>query len=56
MEYYFGIFQYVKRRYHNKIDIGLSVLSFNRRKKKIDIDAEDFVCHIRVGRINSNSR
>ncbi|KAF6035070.1 hypothetical protein EB796_006629 [Bugula neritina] len=37
-----------KGRHHGKIDVGLSVLSFNRRKKKIDIDSEDFVCHIRT--------
>ena len=42
-------FQFTKGRYHGKIDIGLSVLSYNSRKKKIDIDAEEFVYHMRVG-------
>lgn len=50
------VFQHVKGRHHGKIDIGLSVLSFNKRKKKIDIDAEDFVCHIRVSKLNLINR
>ncbi|XP_067938149.1 oxysterol-binding protein-related protein 6-like [Watersipora subatra] len=39
---------HLKRRHHGKINIALSVISFNPRQKKIDIDADDFVCHIRT--------
>jgi len=33
---------------HGTVDIGLSVLSTKVKRKRIDIDAEEFIYHIKV--------
>lgn len=33
---------------HGSVDIGLSVLSTKAKRKRIDIDAEEFIYHIKV--------
>lgn len=37
-----------KGKYHGVIDIGLSVLCFKRCQRRIDIDAEELVHHVKV--------
>ena len=34
---------------HGSVDLGLSVISAKRRRCRIDIDAEVFIYHIKVG-------
>jgi hypothetical protein len=33
---------------HGSVDIGLSVLSTKVKRKRIDIDAEEFIYHLKV--------
>ena len=33
---------------HGSVDIGLSVLSTKAKRKRIDIDAEEFIYHLKV--------
>jgi hypothetical protein len=34
---------------HGSVDIGLSVISTKAKRKRIDIDAEEFIYHLKVG-------
>ena len=33
---------------HGSVDIGLSVISTKAKRKRIDIDAEEFIYHLKV--------
>jgi hypothetical protein len=33
---------------HGSVDIGLSVVSTKAKRKRIDIDAEEFIYHLKV--------
>lgn len=33
---------------HGSVDIGLSVITAKRKRKRIDIDAEEFIYHLKV--------
>ena len=33
---------------HGSVDIGLSVITAKRKRKRIDIDAEEFIHHLKV--------
>lgn len=35
-------------RLHGSVDIGLSVISAKARRRRIDIDAEEFIYHLRA--------
>ena len=41
-------FQIAKGRYHGTVDIGLSVLTYKKHGRRIDIDAEDLIYHLKV--------
>ena len=43
------MFQIAKGKYHGTVDIGLSVLTYKRHGRRIDIDAEDVIYHLKVG-------
>lgn len=36
---------------HGSLDIGLSVISSKQKRKRIDIDAEEFIYHLKVKNI-----
>lgn len=38
----------MKGKIHGSVDVGLSVISTKRNSKRIDIDAEEFIYHIKV--------
>lgn len=37
-----------KGKIHGSVDIGLSVISTKSKRKRIDIDAEEFIYHLKV--------
>lgn len=37
-----------KGKVHGSVDIGLSVISTKSKRKRIDIDAEEFIYHLKV--------
>ena len=39
----------MKGKYHGTVDIGLSVLTYKKERRRIDIDAEDLIYHLKVG-------
>ena len=40
--------QIAKGKYHGTVDVGLSVITYKRRRRRIDIDAEDVIYHLKV--------
>lgn len=40
-------------KHHASLDIGLSVISSKQKRRRIDIDAEEFIYHLKVG-LNHN--
>jgi len=36
-------------KHHASLDIGLSVISSKQKRRRIDIDAEEFIYHLKVG-------
>ena len=38
----------MKGKYHGTVDIGLSVLTYKKERRRIDIDAEDLIYHLKV--------
>ena len=38
----------MKGKIHGSVDVGLSVISTKRSSKRIDIDAEEFIYHLKV--------
>ena len=41
-------FQIAKGRFHGTVDVGLSVLTYKKHGRRIDIDAEDLIYHLKV--------
>jgi hypothetical protein len=41
----------MKGKYHGTVDIGLSFVTYKAKHRRIDIDAEDLIYHIKVGRV-----
>ena len=39
-----------KGKYHGTVDIGLSVIAFKKKGRRIDVDADDIIYHLKVGR------
>lgn len=37
-----------KGKIHGSVDIGLSVITTKRKRKRIDIDAEEFIYHLKA--------
>ena len=46
-------YQILKGKYHGTVDIGFSFLTYKSKHRRIDIDAEDLIYHIKVGRVGA---
>ena len=42
--------QIQKGKLHGSIDVGLSVMSIKKRARRIDLDTEEHIYHLKVGR------
>lgn len=43
-----GPSEIARGKIHGKVDIGLSVISSKGKRKRIDIDADEFIHHLKV--------
>lgn len=44
-----GPSEIARGKIHGQVDIGLSVISTKGKRKRIDIDADEFIHHLKVG-------
>ena len=48
-------FQTQKGKVHGSIDVGLSVMSIKKKARRIDLDTEEHIYHLKVRRSATNS-
>lgn len=48
MKYNVCLYQIQKGKLHGSIDVGLSVMSIKKRARRIDLDTEEHIYHLKV--------
>lgn len=48
------IFQTQKGKVHGSIDVGLSVMSIKKKARRIDLDTEEHIYHLKVRSISTS--
>ena len=46
--------QIEKGKFHGSVDVGLSFVTYKRDGRRIDIDAEDLIYHLKVNTIKTS--
>jgi len=44
----FGLVQLERGKFHGTVDTGLSVIACKKKGRRIDVDADDLIYHLKV--------